>query len=65
MIIKVRLADPAQALPWPGVPGRVIAGEEIVEIDDANPFFAACIRDGSLIGATMPDLPAKSAAKER
>jgi hypothetical protein len=58
MNITVILADPAHALPWPDVPGRIVAGPAPFEVSPSHPFWAALLRDGSIIPA-----PAKPAAK--
>ncbi len=73
-MLKLKLADPAHRLPWPGIPGRIITGDETIEVNPADPFFAACIRDGSLIPISPPAPPPSNlgaggapitAAKER
>ncbi len=61
--ITVILADPAHALPWPGVPGRVVTGAEPFEVQASHPFWAALLRDGSIIPA--PAKPAPKAADKK
>jgi hypothetical protein len=54
--MRVRLANPDHMLPWPGVPGRIVTGDEVVEINESHPFWGACLRDGSIIPAPLaPD----------
>lgn len=60
----VRLADPSHVVPWPGVPGRVLTGAETVSVDDVNPFWAALIRDGSVVEIPAPAPAAATPAKE-
>lgn len=47
--MKVSLANPEGRLPWPGVPGRVVKGDEIIDIDPANPFWSQCLADGTFV----------------
>lgn len=47
----VVLADPTQRVPWPGVPGRIITGDETITVSVIDPFWAALIADGTLIAA--------------
>lgn len=50
--IFARLADTSHTLPMPGLPGRLFAasGEQI---DADDPFWLACLADGSII-ETVP-----------
>ena len=54
----VRLANPEHMLPWPGVPGRIVTGDEVVEINESHPFWGACLRDGSIVEVIAPPVPA-------
>lgn len=47
--MKVFLANPEGQLPWPGVPGRIVTGDETIDIDPAHPFWSQCLADGTLI----------------
>jgi hypothetical protein len=55
--MRVRLANPEHQLPWPGVPGRIVIGDEVFEINPAQPFWGACLRDGSIIVAPLAPEP--------
>lgn len=65
--MKIRLANHENRLPWPGVSGRILTGETVEDIDPYHPFWAACLRDGSIIPApeTKPEArPAGKTSKE-
>lgn len=68
--MRVTLSNPRNTLPWPGVPGRIVTGEEVVEINPDDPFFRQCLADGTLIPAPSILEPktaapqSKAAAKE-
>ncbi|MCA3636904.1 MAG: hypothetical protein IOC54_17460 [Methylobacterium sp.] len=63
--MKVTLSNPQNTLPWPGVPGRFVTAEEVVEIDPDHPFWRQCLADGTLIAAPKTAAPqSRTAAKE-
>ncbi len=47
--MKIKLRNPEHILPWPNVPGRVVTGDEVVEINPSESFWRACLRDGSIL----------------
>jgi hypothetical protein len=55
--MKVTLSNPQNTLPWPGVPGRFLTGDEVVDIDPAHPFWRHCLADGTLVPAPMTAEP--------
>ncbi|UNJ22051.1 sheath terminator protein [Microcystis phage vB_MweS-yong2] len=59
--MKVKLADPAHILPWPGAPGRFLAGDAVADVDPDHPFWRECLADGSVIPApaSAPAKPSK------
>jgi hypothetical protein len=62
--MKVKLSKPEARLPWPGVPGRVITGDEVIDINPHEPFWHACLQDSSLIPLPEPEPePARAPAK--
>lgn len=54
--MKIRLANPENRLPWPGVNGRFLTGTTVEDIDPYHPFWAACLRDGSVVAAPETDI---------
>lgn len=46
---SVVLADPAQRVPWPGVPGRILPQDEAFEVSILNPVFATMLADKTLV----------------
>ncbi len=57
-LIDVTLADQAALLPWPNTSGR-FAPQGVFKVDTAQPFWAQCLADGSIIAPPA----AKPAAK--
>lgn len=49
-LIDVVLADQGALLPWPHSPGRV-APQGVFKVDTAQPFWAQCLADGSVLAA--------------
>ncbi len=62
MIIAVVLADASARLPMPNQPPGVFAPSGAFAIDDADPFWAQCLADGSVLPAPAepPAKPSKS-----
>jgi hypothetical protein len=60
----IRLANPEHMLPWPGVPGRIISGDEVAEINPAHPFWNRCLQDGSIIPVPLAPDDARPLAGE-
>lgn len=52
--MQVKLADPAQQLPWPDQPRRILTGPEPFVIDPTVGFWRACLADGSIVAVTAP-----------
>lgn len=63
MMIEVMLADPAARLPMPGQPAGVYAPAGRFTVDDASPFWAQCLADGSVTRAPDAPTPAKPSTK--
>lgn len=64
--IFVRLVDPSHVLPNPDRGGRPVPQDRAFAVDDASPFWAQCIADGSVAPAPEPapePAPAKPAEK--
>lgn len=65
-MITVRLKNPEDMLPFPGRPGS-LAPATPFEVDEMDMFWAACLRDGSIVlsdPAPAPAGPSKKPAKE-
>lgn len=53
----VRLADPSNTLPWPGVPGRLCPPEPF-QVSIVDPFWQLLLKDGSVVDAEARAAPA-------
>lgn len=61
-MITVRLKNAGDKLPMPGRPGS-LAPADPFEVDEMDPFWAACLRDGSIVPAESAPAPAGSTKK--
>lgn len=52
--IFVKLANPAHILPNPDRGGRPVPQDRAFPVDDASPFWAQCLADGSVVHAPEP-----------
>lgn len=64
MLTKIRLADASHRLPLPGQPGNELTGDTVITVNRADPFWAALLRDGSIIEASDDAAPSKPTAKK-
>lgn len=64
MLTKIRLADASHRLPLPGQPGGFLTGDGAFSVNLADPFWAALLRDGSIIEAPDDAASSKPTAKK-
>lgn len=61
---RIQLANPDHRLPLPGQTGMILTGTMTVLVNLSDPFWAALLRDGSIIEARLAPAPANEPAKK-
>ena len=64
MLTKIRLADASHRLPLPGQPGNELTGDTAITVNRADPFWAALLRDGSIVEVADEAAPSNPITKK-